>query len=457
MSVRGGGRPRDEHSQAHPYEPGYDPATGHDRARLEGQRRRRAIARDARRSSRGSGLRGLLRFAIFVVVLAGAVLVVLSTALRPLMADVIVDLAFDNPGALRIGFVADLVREDLGAALTDPASADPTEVEFVVQAGDTPAALAPRLREDGLIASERAFLFVAAQTELAGKLDAGRFLLRRDMTPAQVVTALVEARIVAPPITPVTFREGLRLEQMTAKLLTLTTRIDVEAFYEEVKHPPAELLAAYPWLEAAGLPKGASLEGFLYPATYPVRTTTTADDLVRMMLDTFHERVGPERLEVPEERGLSFYEVLSLASIVEREAVLPEERALIAGVYQNRLDKRPRLLDADPTVIYAVDTVKLADLPFGDWQTYFFWGVPETKMQDVALPKTLQGYQTYQSPGLIPGPICSPTAESIDAAVRPDTKSGYFYFVAIPDESGKHAFAKTLKEHQENLRKYGYQ
>jgi cell division protein YceG involved in septum cleavage len=114
------------------------------------------------------------------------------------------------------------------------------------------------------------------------------------------------------------------------------------------------------------------------------------------------------------------------------------------------------LLNADPTVIYGADTVALSDLPTDEWDMYRFWTVPETAMSDVALPAELQGFQTYQVPGLVPWPIATPTLGSIDAALAPDTKDKYIYFVAIPDSDGKHAFAKTNAEHQENLEKYGY-
>ena len=98
----------------------------------------------------------------------------------------------------------------------------------------------------------------------------------------------------------------------------------------------------------------------------------------------------------------------------------------------------------------------LADLKFDEWQNYKFWVPPGKALADVAVPEALQGYQTYQSPGLIPGPIATPSLPSIDAALDPDIADGYIYFVAIPDGGGKHAFAKNYKQHQANLKKYGY-
>jgi UPF0755 protein len=255
---------------------------------------------------------------------------------------------------------------------------------------------------------------------------------------------------------------------MTAKLQTVASGVDPQAFYDLVAAPTPALLADYPWLATAGLPEGATLEGFLYPATYTLVTSanggpdevTTAETLVRMMLDKFHDAAGEARLAVPAERELTFYQVLALASIVEREAILDEERPRIAGVYQNRLvglGEANSILNADPTVLYAVDTMKLRDLPFEEWQNYFFWSVPEGNLKDIAVTEDLLGYQTYQVRGLIPGPICTPTVASIDAAIAPDTEAGYLYFLAIPDESGQHVFARTLAEHNANRQKYGYE
>jgi UPF0755 protein len=280
------------------------------------------------------------------------------------------------------------------------------------------------------------------------------------MTPDQLVSALL-----APPdvkFVELALRTGLRIEQITAKLQTLSLNMDARAFYELAKAPPADLIDDYPWLKKilAEAPKGASLEGFLWPATYRLLPDTTPEELIRLMLDNFIANVGEERLTVPAARGLNFYQIMSLASIVEREAMLNEERPLIAGVYQNRIDGIPgvknKILNADPTVFYAIDTVELDKLEFTAWQRYAFWTPPGVSLADVAVPENLQGYQTYQTPGLIPGPICTPSLPSIDAALEPDTADKYIYFLAIPDGGGAHAFAKTIEEHDANRKKYGY-
>ncbi|MCI0585050.1 MAG: endolytic transglycosylase MltG [Chloroflexi bacterium] len=465
MSIRSGGKPRD---QARRMKPGaYDGADMPTWRATDG-RGGPGPGQPLRDPRRGRGLPGILKFIAFTGILAVVVVVAALTALRPVVRAAVVGWAWDNTGSFNLPFVAQFIREDLEeqGVLDAPAGTDPAEVVFEVQAGETPATLAPRLHDEGFVLSERAFLFLAIQEDLGDHLQAGLFILRHDMTPAEVVTALVEARVVVTTV-DVTFREGLRIEQITAKLQTVTSGVDAQAFYDLATAPTPALLADYPWLATAGLPEGATLEGFLYPATYTLVTSasggpqkvTTAEALVRMMLDKFHAAVGDARLAVPEERGLTFYQALALASIVEREAILDDERPLIAGVYQNRIDglgEANGIMNADPTVLYAVDTMRLRELPFADWQSYFFWGIPDGDLKSITLSEDLAGYQTYQVRGLIPGPICTPTVTSLDAALTPDTATGFLYFLAVPDGDGAHVFSKTLAEHNAFRRQYGY-
>lgn len=467
MTLRSGGRPRD---QRPPHARRYEPdayATEYVPEDFEPNRRYGVgNGNGRRRGGGGGGLAGLVKFLVFALLLGGIVLVIALTALRPLVNNAILAWAEDSPAALTVPFIADIVREDLGTALTQPPSSNPEQVEFTVNDGDSASSIAQRLGTDGLIRDPRAFVFIASQRQLTGDLQQGTFVLRKNMTPDQLVSALL-----APPPNPyieVDLRPGLRFEQITALLQKKKTdgealEMDPREFYELAKEPPASLVDDYPWLKRilTEAPEGASLQGFLWPGTYRLLPDTTPEELIRKMLDGFHTAVGDEKMQVPAERGLSFYQVMALASIVEREAQLDDERPLIAGVYQNRIDGIPgiknKILNADPTVIYANDTVQLDALDFERWMEYRFWAVPEgVALRDVALPEALLGYQTYTQPGLIPGPIATPTLPSIDAALHPDISDKYIYFVAIPDSGGKHAFAKTAKQHQANLKKYGY-
>ena len=476
MTIRSGGRPRE--NQAHPanrgtYGEGWEPDYRGGRDDGRGGRDDGSGSRDdgrgngrggrgngndygsgRNRPGSGGGSGGIIRFLAFALVLAAIVLVAFITVLRPVVKGAVVGWADDNPGALSIEFVADMVREDLGSRLTAPASADSAQVPFQIGSGETAATIATRLEDEGFLADRRAFVLIAVERGLTDKLKTGDFILRRSMTPDELVTALLNPP--ADPYIEIALRTGLRLEQITAKLETIGgLEMNPADFYELAKHPTPELLADYPWLK---LPKGASLEGFLWPATYRVLPDTTPEELIRLMLERFHDAVG-DRIAVPKERGMSFFEVLTLASLVEKEAVLEDEKPLIAGVYQNRLDGKNGhlLLQADPSVIYANDTVALDKMGIDQWKTYTF-GVPpkDVALKDVELPAELEGYNTYRNGGLPPGPLATPTLSSIDAALAPDTQDGYVFFVAKNDGSHGHAFAKTLAEHEANLKLYGY-
>ena len=298
MSVRSGKRPRDTREQhARPFDPdayATETADGYG----EPPRRNRGGGGGG---SPGGGLIGLLKFLVFALFLAGIVLIAALTALRPVVNRVVLDIAQDNPAALQLPFVKDIVREDLGKALTEPVSSDPTQVEFAVEAGDSARSIADRLKADGLLADTRAFIFIAIDRQLTGALRVGDYVLRRNLTPDQLVTALLDPPVIT--YVDISLRTGLRLEQITAKLQTMTDlEMDPQQFYDLATSPPAALIGDYPWLKTilADAPKGASLEGFLWPASYRVLPDTTPEELIRLMLDKFAANVGEERLSVPQ-------------------------------------------------------------------------------------------------------------------------------------------------------------
>jgi len=152
------------------------------------------------------------------------------------------------------------------------------------------------------------------------------------------------------------------------------------------------------------------------------------------MLQDYGTRVPTAEQAKAQALGLNLYQVMTIASIVEREAAVPEERPIIASVYYNRI-KQNMPLQADPTVQYAIGKG-------GDW-----W--PEITPDDLNVQNP---YNTYQSPGLPPGPICNPSLASIEAALNP-AQTDYLYFVAKGDGSGQHLFAKTYEEQQQNIQK----
>ena len=464
MTIRGGGSPRDdraatgEHaSMAHRLGDGVRPGPAGSSGRGALRSGTVSASELAGRGARGRGS-GSLRFILFLLLAAGLVLGLLATVGRPIVRGVVVDLAGDNPSALEIGFVADMVREDLGSALTDPAGANAADVPFVVAPGDTAAMIATRLASLGVLRDPRAFVLISLDRHASTSYQAGDFVVRQTMTPDQLAATLLAPRVPDLHIV-LSIRTGLRLEQIAALiqakpadhgLADLT--MSASAFLDLVRTPPASLLSDYPWLQ---IPRGGTLEGYLAAGDYSILPDATPEQLVRQMLDRFLAEVGPERMKVAAARGLTWSQVLSMASIVEEEARLDSERARIAGVLQNRLNPRTEaagFLGSDPTVFYVRDTLQLAALPMAKWVDYVFWA-PFQGALPSKLPTALAGYNTYTSKGLPPGPICTPSVPSIDAALTPDTRGGYLFFLAKKD--GTTIFSKTYAEHLLAIQKYG--
>ncbi len=416
------------------------------------------------RRSRSGGLGQILQFVLFAAVLASIVVGGLYFVAKPFVAEGIVNWASDNPTALKLPFVSDIVRGTLWGSISQPLDATDTRaVVVIITAGSTPRQIADQLVQGGVLKDARAFVYEAIEENATLNFQLGRHVVSRSMTVDQII-----ANLTTPPVTPptvrITFREGLRIEQMVAKLELLeanpvdpTARLtlDVSQFYDLAIHPPADLVAQYSWLK---LPTGASLEGFLFPATYDVPPNTTALELIQQLLDAFASHAPPGLLELPPDQ---IYQKVQIAALVETEAKVDSDRALIAGVYVNRLNPKiwpTGLLDADPTLNYANDSVWLSSNPIASWVTYSFWDPIKTTgpLSKVVFPADLAAYNTYHHAGLPPSPICSPGAASLLAALTPDTTEGYLYFLAKNDGSGTHAFAKTQAEQNANLKKYGY-
>jgi UPF0755 protein len=418
------------------------------------------------RSNRSAGLGGLLRFGLFALLLGGLVVGGLWFIARPAIVKGVVDFSAENPTALRLPFVADLVRSELSTSLTVPVKAgDTKEVPFIVSPGDTPQQIADQLYQSGLIRESRAFVFQSIETGLGDKFQAGRHVLTKSMTLDEIMTILAAAP-VAPPYVTMPFPEGMRIEQMIGLMEkweanpsdpTAPLTLDVGQFYRLAENPPSYLLADFPWLK---LPAGASLEGFLFPATYTVAPDITPEQLIRQMLAAFADNAPKGLLDLP---PAQLFQTVQIAALVEKEAAVDSERAMIAGVYTNRLNPKiwpTGLLDADPTLNYGNDSVWLENPanPMSTWVNYAFFESIQTTgpLGKVVFPEALAPYNTYAHKGLPPSPICSSGAASLLAAMTPNTATGYLFFLAKNDGSHTHAFAKTQKEQDANAKKYGY-
>ena len=321
-----------------------------------------------------------------------------------------------------------------------PVGDDPRPRAFTINPGEPARYIAARLAAAGFINDADLFNLYLRVEKLDRNIEAGNFMLAESMTIPEIALELQQARFEE---VLVTIPEGFRAEEI-AERLAENFVIDSERFLTAVRQPQSlGLLDAYDFL--SNLPQGASLEGYLFPDTYRFPVNASGPELVLVsMLDNFANRVGAEGLSGGSS-GMNGHDLITLASIVEREAVQDDERPLIASVYLNRLnntcpDVGGTYLQADPTVQYAKGTT-------GNW-----WWKPQT-IQEYAQVDSL--YNTYLRPGLPPGPIASPGLRAIEATSNP-TPTTYCFFLATGDE-GRHVFAETLAEHNQNFNIYGYQ
>jgi len=314
-------------------------------------------------------------------------------------------------------------------------------VVIVVQHGDTALTIADELQAKGLIRNALAFRIWARIKGLDIHLQAGAYNLNTGLTIDAIIAQLLNAQ---PDDYVVSIPEGLRIEQIAQRLGAAgIPKFNTQEFLKYTKNPAQFPNAAkYPILKS--IPSGSGMEGLLFPDTYLIPVNATAGDVVNMMLTEFSDKVQQNHLDVLAKRNrLSVYQMVILASIIEREVVFDKDRPLVASVFWNRM-YRPnnetigRLQD-DPTVEYARDSQP---------GTTIYW----KPLQDVGgniVPKS--PWNTYTHAGLPPTPICSPGLASLKAAAAP-TRTDYYYFLSKKD--GTIVYAKTNAEFEMDVKKY---
>lgn len=327
--------------------------------------------------------------------------------------------------------------------LTRPVSVDDSPVRFVVEPGTPARAIGEQLFEAGLIGDDLLFEAYVRINGYASQLEAGTFILNPSMTLVEIVEILQHAE--ASSVT-ITIPEGWRLEQIADYLAEAEIFADpaaAEAYRTQVLTGDLTGLDVTRYAFLQDRPAGTSLEGYLFPDTYeiPAEGAIPLDVLTRQ-LDNFAAQVVPlyEQAVLSGTTDMDLHTVLTVASIVEREAVIPEERPDIAGVYLNRLAIGMRL-EADPTVQYAMGYQP---------QTGQWWKTP-VFLEEYS--SVISPYNTYLNEGLPPGPIANPGLSSIRAVLDPG-EHDYLYFVAVPDGTGAHVFATTFDEHSVNVQRY---
>jgi UPF0755 protein len=314
--------------------------------------------------------------------------------------------------------------------LKSPAGPDDSFRKFEVQTGDTAGTIAVNLLMRGLITDPNLFVDYVRYYGLDSQLEAGTYFLTQTQTMEEIAYALRDASAasIAFGILP-----GLRLEEVMINIDLPESFLDFSGadFYVVVGPgaaipPDFQARVGIPDTLSNGRPP--SLEGFLFPNSYRLRPGVTATELRDELLQDFNTYVTEDMVQQAAAQGLSMYQVVTLASIVQREMQVADEAPIIASVYLNRL-RLPMRLDADPTVQYAIGNTR-----DGRWwpsitqdDYYGLSGVPN------------QSYSTYLNEGLPPGPICSPGLAAI-RAVLDAPPTDYYYFRAGCEGDGRHVF-----------------
>lgn len=281
-------------------------------------------------------------------------------------------------------------------------------------------AIATRLAQAGVVRDVNSFRLALWLTGAGRRLQAGEYRFDRSLSARQVADTIARGDVY---VRPITFPEGLTVKQMAA-------------LYESKGFGPAREFAdaaKNAALVSAVDPAARDLEGYLFPDTYKLPRHVRAEQLVARMVAGFMKTLTPALIDKAEARGLTIRQLVTLASIVEKETGTPGERPLVAAVYVNRLTIGMGL-QCDPTVIYALERAGRYD--------------GNLTREDLQFDSP---YNTYRYAGLPPGPIASPGRASLEAAVSP-ADVPYIYFVSKND--GSHAFATTLDDHNRNVQQY---
>ncbi|MFW6147791.1 MAG: endolytic transglycosylase MltG [Thermodesulfobacteriota bacterium] len=303
-----------------------------------------------------------------------------------------------------------------GYFLVSPAGRDKQEEVFLVEKGSGLRSIAAQLEERGLIKSKYLFMLWAYMKGCARDIQAGEYSFNQSLAPVQILGLLTSGKVKTYSFT---IPEGLTSKEI-ADLLEERDLVNKRDFISLISDK--DLVASYHV-------DGPSLEGYLFPDTYVIRKDMEPHDLIGLMVNRFWEvfnsLIEEKKPEMP------VRDIVILASIVEKETGLAEERPLIAAVFLNRLKKKMRL-ESDPTVIYGLEN---------------FQGNLTRKNLQASTP-----YNTYVQHGLPPGPIANSGREALKAVINP-AETDYLYFVSKND--GSHHFSATLKEH--NRAVYTYQ
>ena len=296
----------------------------------------------------------------------------------------------------------------------------PKKIMFLVEAGHGAQRIAQNLKEEGIIKKTWPFLLGYRLYYSSQSLKAGEYELDIPVSTKKILNMLAEGKVY---LRPITIAEGLTRREIAEHLESLEI-VDAAEFLEASTN--TELLGTYD-IEAE------NLEGYLFPETYYFSRGTSAETIIEILVSQFKTVFSEEWRQRAIEINMTPRKVVILASLIEKETSIPEERELVSVVIHNRLRIKMKL-DCDPTIIYAMK------------EEGTYTGRLLKKHLKIDSP-----YNTYLRRGLPPGPICNPGQAALEAALYPADEK-YIYFVSKND--GSHIFSRTFKEHQNAVIKY---
>ena len=292
---------------------------------------------------------------------------------------------------------------------------------FKIEKGWGAGKIATELAQHNFIKSPFIFKLTTRLMQAEAHFKAGNYQFTGDQSVVNIIKILQEGQVL---VKSLSIAEGLNQWQIAEKIVSTFPQFQKSEIEKEFSNP--ELLKLLP-------AEAKTIEGYLFPETYTLAEDAQPQEILRTMIDLFNQKLTPERQLQARDLGFSVHNLVTLASIIEKETGAPEERGIISAVFHNRLRMKMRL-QTDPTVIY------------GMWAEY------DGNIRKKDLQRSTP-YNTYIISGLPPGPIASPGLDALNKAAKPDS-SDALYFVALGDGSGRHAFSKSLIEHNRAVRMF---
>ena len=298
---------------------------------------------------------------------------------------------------------------------------DQSQSVFTVQQHEPVSSIAARLYAGGFIDSPDVWKEYLVYSGIDRKIQSGTYLLSRNLTPVEIAAVIHDDN---PEDVNFAFLPGWRSEEIAALFPNSGLAVDNEEFLELISKPELS--------EVAFLKGFSSLEGFLYPGTYQLDRASQAEQIISQFVGRFFDDLPPDFEEKVHGMNLNLHEAVILASIIQKETVIPEEAPMIASVFINRLNAGMPL-QSDPTVQYAL----------GYSENHTSWWKSPLTTQDLQIESP---FNTYIHSGLPPAAISNPDMNSLNAVANP-AHTDYYYFRSDCDQSGRHNFSKTYEAH----------